>query len=149
MRGGKDLPALHAQGGQLVDVEKAPVIDLIGGDAPVGQPVNLFIEQFFQQIEASRLTRPAIELCHGFVDEQADFGDSGQGQRRLPGSTLDDLLFAVIFRQPGRVGFLGARRGRFLIAVKILWYSKSRGRTPGPQQPFRSSSQAQSQDIVP
>src|SRR5262249_60243409 len=38
--GGGDPLLLHAQGGQLVDVEEPPVVDLVGGDAPEGQAVG-------------------------------------------------------------------------------------------------------------
>ncbi len=38
----------HAQGSQIVDVEKAPVVDLVRGHAPVGQPKRLQLEQGMQ-----------------------------------------------------------------------------------------------------
>ena len=34
MRCLKDFGALHADGSQVVDVEEAPVVDLVGGHAP-------------------------------------------------------------------------------------------------------------------
>src|SRR5262249_30220442 len=56
MRRFKDLLALHAQGGQVVDVEEAAIVDLVRGNAPVRKPVALVLQQFVQEIEAARVT---------------------------------------------------------------------------------------------
>ena len=39
---------LHAQAGEVVDVEEAAVVDLVGGDAPEGEPVGLLLVQRVQ-----------------------------------------------------------------------------------------------------
>ena len=61
VRGGEDLRALHAQGGQFVDVEEAAIVDLVGGDAPERQAIRLLVEQLIEQIEAVRLVGVAVE----------------------------------------------------------------------------------------
>ena len=50
--GGEHLRLLDANGGEVVDVEEAPVVDLLGGHAPERQAVRLIGEQCFQPVEA-------------------------------------------------------------------------------------------------
>ena len=55
----EDLRPFHAQGGQLVDVEEAAIVDLVGGDAPERQAIGLGVEQLVEQVEAV----PARPAC--------------------------------------------------------------------------------------
>ena len=55
--GVEDLGILHADGGQLVDVEEAPVVDLLAGHAPVGQPIELLVEQGIEEVEGAGVVR--------------------------------------------------------------------------------------------
>jgi hypothetical protein len=64
----------HAQRRQLVHVEEPPVIDLLGCDTPVGEPVRLLVEQLVEAIEGSRLVRRAIEGDDARVDQRRDRG---------------------------------------------------------------------------
>ena len=48
------LRQLHPQGRKLVDVEETAVVDLLGGDAPIGNAVYLSLEQAMQTPEARR-----------------------------------------------------------------------------------------------
>src|SRR5665213_2433476 len=43
---------LHAQGGEVVDVEEAPIVDLIRGHAPGGEAIGLRLEELVQVIRA-------------------------------------------------------------------------------------------------
>ena len=52
---------IHAQRREIVDVEEAPVVDLIDRDAPVRQPIRLRIEQRVERVEAARIARRAVE----------------------------------------------------------------------------------------
>jgi hypothetical protein len=54
--------ALHAQRGQLVDVEEAPVVDLVAGHAPVRQAVGLRVDQGVERVEARALADASVEL---------------------------------------------------------------------------------------
>jgi hypothetical protein len=65
---GKDARIFHAQAGEIVDVEKAPVIDLIERRPPVREAIGLHLEQTMQQIEAAAIACGAIELAHCPVD---------------------------------------------------------------------------------
>jgi len=40
----EDLRILHADGGERIDVEKSPVIDLFARDPPVRQPIGLGVK---------------------------------------------------------------------------------------------------------
>jgi hypothetical protein len=50
LRGLEHVVALHAHGRQVVDVEEAPVVDLVGRHAPVGQAVGLRLDERMQRI---------------------------------------------------------------------------------------------------
>ncbi|MNZ80823.1 hypothetical protein D3C78_994720 [compost metagenome] len=52
--GFEHLATLDPQAGQLVDVEKAPPVDVIGGGTPAGQAIGLLFEQAVQALEACR-----------------------------------------------------------------------------------------------
>ncbi len=53
----EDRRIFHAQRGELVDVEEAPVVDFLGRDAPVRKAVRLLVQQPVERIEAARLVR--------------------------------------------------------------------------------------------
>ena len=63
---------LHAQRGELVDIEEAAVVDLVGRDAPVRQAIRLRLEQLVQRVEARGLPGRAVELARGRVDAGRD-----------------------------------------------------------------------------
>ena len=72
MRRLEHLRILHADRGELVDVEEPPVVDLVRRGSPVGHAVRLLLEEGVQQVEALRLTGPAVECGHGGGDVLAD-----------------------------------------------------------------------------
>ena len=51
----EDRGHLHANGGQLVDVEEPPVVDLLAGHAPVRHAIGLLAEQPVEQVEGGRI----------------------------------------------------------------------------------------------
>ena len=55
VRGFEYLRILHSQGGEVVYIEESPIVDVIGGHAPVRQPVALQLEQLVQAIKARRI----------------------------------------------------------------------------------------------
>src|SRR6267143_389691 len=65
------LRLLHPDGGQLVDVEEAPVVDLLAGDAPVGGAVRLVGEQRVQRLHALGVAGLAVEEPDVVLDEDA------------------------------------------------------------------------------
>jgi hypothetical protein len=72
---------LLAQADEVVDVEEAAIVDLVGCDAPERQAIGLALEQLMQRAEALGRAGPAVE--------RFEFGlDSVDGYRliesRLP-----------------------------------------------------------------
>ena len=74
VRFGKDVRVLHADGGQLIDVEEAPVVDFLAGDAPEGDPVGLLAQQPVEEIERAGIVRPAVEAADVLLDEGPHLG---------------------------------------------------------------------------
>ena len=57
----EDVGILDAQAGERVDVEEAPVVDLVRRGAPVGEAIGLLLEQLVQRVERLRLPgRPVV-----------------------------------------------------------------------------------------
>ena len=96
----EDLGLLHADGRQLVDVEEAPVVDLLARHAPVGGAIGLVGQQRVQQVHALRVARLAVEEPDVLSDEGA------HGGRRL--EQRDELLAADLLVAPARGHPLGA-----------------------------------------
>ncbi len=73
---------LHAQADQGVDVEEAPVVELLAGGAPEGQPVVLALEQIVE------LVGIGVDLRHRRVEGAGDLGflpeRGGRAGRRAP-----------------------------------------------------------------
>src|SRR5438046_9068842 len=68
VNGVEDFWQLHANGGQVVYVKKAAVIDLLGSDSPKGQTIRLCVQQFVQFVETARVAWIPVDLCKGFFD---------------------------------------------------------------------------------
>ena len=67
----EDLGILHADGRQVVDVEEAAIVDLVGGRLPVREPIDLGVEQLVEAVEAVRVAGRAVELPDVRLDESA------------------------------------------------------------------------------
>src|SRR5690242_21318369 len=63
---------LHADRGKIVDVEKSPIIDLLRGHLPGGEPIRLFVEERVEEIEAFRTAAFAVEDADIVRDERSD-----------------------------------------------------------------------------
>ena len=96
----EDLRILHADRGQLVDVEEAAVVDFVGRGLPVHQPIDLPIEEVVEAVVAARILRRAVEIAHVSGDVG---GDPGGAAHEAAKPVLDDLLFPLPFRHPRRV----------------------------------------------
>ena len=90
-QGFEDRRVFHPQGRELVDIEEAPIIDFLGRDTPVGEPIGLLIEQSIEIVEAARLASHAVEVRDARIDQRADAG-AGGGQRGEP--PLDNFFLA-------------------------------------------------------
>ncbi len=92
---------IHAQGGQVVDVEKTSVVDLVGGNAPEGEAVTLLLNQLVQQVEAGFVAGLAIEFRQNFGDVM---GDVGTGRAQGCEVTFVHFLVALALGHARRVG---------------------------------------------
>ena len=55
------LIRLHAEGRELVDIEEAPVVDLLGGDVPGGEAIVLCSQQLIEPVKGRGLTDRAVD----------------------------------------------------------------------------------------
>ncbi len=87
------LGALHAQRGQLVDVEEAAVVDLVGGDAPVGQPVGLLLDQFVEQRRS--WSRSSAEPLNALTARSIASASAGKSRASRASCALVHFLVAM------------------------------------------------------
>ncbi len=52
--GGEDVRGLHPYADQGLDAEESAVVELVAGDAPVGQPVVLSPQQLIEAVDDPR-----------------------------------------------------------------------------------------------
>ena len=89
----KNFRHFHANGREIVYVEKATVVDFLGSNPPVGQPIRLRVEQFIQFIETARVSGSPIDLDKRFLDRFLHLG-------RFLGATLETSLDDLFFPRP-------------------------------------------------
>src|SRR5581483_4472355 len=94
----------HPDRSEVIDVEKAAVIDFLRSDAPEGQPVRLAIEEAVQEVEALRLALHAVESSDAVFDV---FVDHLGALRQCRETSFCDLLFPVPF--PNLLGIARVR----------------------------------------
>ena len=70
----ENVAVLHPDGGELVDVEEAPVVDLFGRNAPVRRSVGLRRQQPVEAVEAVRSPLLPVEDVHGARNVIAHLG---------------------------------------------------------------------------
>ena len=102
MHRGEDFGIFHANGGEIVDVEEAAVVDLVHRDAPEAEAIGFAFQQPLQAVEAAGLTAPAVDFDQRGVDGFRGLR-AGLQQARQP--ALDDLLLPLALADLGIVGF--------------------------------------------
>ena len=70
--GGKDAGILYPQAGEPIDVEKAPIVDLVRRRPPVRQPIGLDLEQLMERVEALGAADLAVDVPDRGLDLLAD-----------------------------------------------------------------------------
>ena len=58
----ENVLVLHAQRGEIVDVEEAPVVDFVGCHTPRREPISLPLEERVKALEARAISGMAVEL---------------------------------------------------------------------------------------
>src|SRR5512139_3599528 len=97
----EDRRILHADRRQLVDVEEAPVVDLVTGGLPERGPVCLARDQFVQLVEASGITLDAVVPMHVLVYERPYRSRLAYEHRQ---AALHDLLLPLALCEPRGIG---------------------------------------------
>ncbi len=64
----KYIGQLHSQSGEVIDVEKTPVVDIVRSDAKIGTSPVLRGNQRLQFLPARKRTGAAIESLNGNAD---------------------------------------------------------------------------------
>ena len=102
----EDRGILDPQPGQRVDVEEAPVVDLVEGRAPVGETIRLHLQQHVQLVEALGLAGLAVEDRDHRFDRLADDGRLGD---QAPQPSARHFLLALPYGHAVRIR-VGVRR---------------------------------------
>ena len=97
---------LHPDCSQVVDVEKAAIVDFVGGNPPKTQSIGLVIQDLLQSVETVRLSFAAIDDGQYFLQTSAHgITVLDQGGQAAP----NDLFLALSFPDFGQVSVLTQR----------------------------------------
>src|SRR3989304_1636466 len=83
---------LHPYGAEPVDIEESPVVYLLWGAPPEGEPVYLLIEDLVEEIKGLRVTPDSVKYLHILIDKGPDFRTL---MAKVPEAFFDNLLFPV------------------------------------------------------
>src|SRR5450755_818306 len=107
MNDGKYFRALDPDGSQIVDVKKTAVVDFVGGNSPKAQAVSLVVQNFFQWIEAVRISFAPVDDGQYFFQTRSDhIAVLDQGCHPAP----DDFFLPLALPHSGQVGILARRK---------------------------------------
>src|SRR5258708_7774649 len=87
----KDLWILDPNCGQLIHIEKPPIIDFLGSDSPVAKSIGLRAQQLVQVVERSRMADSAFEVIESSFDRVTDLRELGTKPSDPP---LNNCLFS-------------------------------------------------------
>ena len=90
----KDLRQFHANGCEIVDIEKPAVVDFLRGDAPKSEAIRLIVQERVQRVETACVPGGSIDFLQRGVDR---FAHLGRFLATPFQSSLDDFLFACAF----------------------------------------------------
>ena len=99
----EDLVALLAQRGESVDVEEAPVVDLVAGHTPVRQTVGLGVDQRLQGVEAGALADLAVQLDAQRLDALAQRGRQRRQLGQAPAQPWERAAAPLACGRAGRI----------------------------------------------
>jgi len=77
----EEFRQLHADAGEIVDVEEPAIVDLVRGGPPIGRAPGLRLEKRMEAAPARRLARLAHQACRRLLDRRR--APRGRGSRVL------------------------------------------------------------------
>ena len=104
----EDRGVFHPDRGQLVDVEEAPVVDLLAGHPPVRRAVGLVRQQRVELVHARRVAGLSVEDADVVLDE----GAHGRRRREQGDELLPPFFLLALARGHVLGALLGGRRQR-------------------------------------
>src|SRR5262245_44012890 len=93
----KNRGDFYPDSGQIVNVKKAAVVNLLRGHFPGCRTVRLGVDQCIQKVETTRLSTNSVKHENCFFDGQAHIGTAPVQCGNPP---LNNLLFAEPFFDP-------------------------------------------------
>src|SRR5215472_9841439 len=107
MYGGEDFRIFDANRGQVVDVEKSSIVDLVHRDPPEAEAIRLTVQQAFQPVKASRIPSLTVHFFERLANRNLRLR-TGRDQCSEP--SLHDLLLALALVNFRFVGLGGVRQ---------------------------------------
>ncbi len=103
MYGGEYVRIFHADGSEVVNVEKTAVVNFVGCDSPKAQAIGLMVEEAFEIIETVGGAFGTVDGSQHLIQSRSgDFTAFDQGRQ----PALNDFLFPLTFPHFGQVGVL-------------------------------------------
>src|SRR5687768_9077905 len=92
---------------KVIDVEEAPVIDLVRRNAPERQAVRLIVEETFEVVEAGRRARRPVDVRKDLFHGVTHLGTAAD---QLAQSPFRDFLLPLTFLKPFRALLITRRQ---------------------------------------
>src|ERR1700686_1760535 len=97
----------HAQAGEIVGIEEAPVVNVVRGNAPVGETKGLGLNKLVEFLKTGGSGGIAIDQRDGFADATGDFG---RARSQLRQAALMNLFVAAALGNAIAGNFLPGRQ---------------------------------------
>src|SRR5450432_955971 len=107
MRGLEHSFVLHANASQIVGIAKAPIVNVVGGDAPVRQAEGLCFDELMKFFEACGISWISVDRVDHSQNASHDLRRSAT---QLSQPSLMNLLVAIAFGDTILIGVLPCRQ---------------------------------------
>src|SRR5258708_25883146 len=86
----KDLWIFVPDRGQLIHIEKTPIIDFLGSDSPIAKSIGLRAQQLVQVVERSRMADSTLEVIESSFNRVTNLRQLGT---KPSDPSLNNFLF--------------------------------------------------------
>src|SRR3984957_17000043 len=90
----EDARIFHAQTGEIVDVKKTPVVNIVGCDPPIPQPERLRLDQFMQFVKAAGVADGTVNSADVLPHK---LRNRCRSRTEVGKSSLEDFLVPISF----------------------------------------------------